>query len=839
MGERWVGPRGLLGLLETMLGLGGPGFSQVERAAALVPTLDAASGFWRQSFENDCFATAAALLRWRDELWFCGWTGQSEPGGRLCELAEVTQNVLPGYPDRLAAVANALSCRAAHIGSISRIEPAEDLPRLWALVFERLATRGTAIVDLELGPASSAGNLAAARESGFTPAPDDNSLQLLRPHGALDAAERVAAYLAGLEDLEGVVVVGADSVLDAALHRYGLPTTGSSLAAGGNALLQVIPLVLECGWEPADPQRVLELLTLPRSPVPRGIARGLSEALHKWPAVGSDAWHEAMHDGLARIDEESRRARVQERLSRIFQPETGNFGNYPASAIHKRLAMLVQWLSGMESASETGDAAWHAAITQCTMLKRLVELSGMTDLSRHQLRRLVGQATAEAPSLSVYSAEAGLSHVDSPGAVAGPATRVIWWGFTRDAVSGPYQLPLARDEKEELLQQGVAMPDPGLAAVCTAARWRRPLLQSRDGLVLVCPGTDHGGDELHPHPLWDEVVGNLAGGAKETCLVRSDLSSEPGLLKTTRALTPPPVAQRTWHTARDVPRRKYESPSSAGDLLGCSLKWVLNHVGKARGGATVTLSGDSMLWGSLVHHIISEVMRKHPADAAEARLGAETMFDRDAPRLAATLFLRGAEADRVKVRRVAGLAAESLCNLLARTGAAVAISEESISGRGLGGQVRGIPDLVVDNPARVIDLKWGSYNFRRQSLESGTAYQLAMYGHLARGKKDGILPGAYFILGNQRLLTVEGKAFADADVVKGPTASETWAALARGYKVRRNELSDGIITAEAIEDEDGVGPPEKSKIDDDGTMRLEPPCRFCDYAGLCGLCYEE
>ena len=63
-----------------------------------------------------------------------------------------------------------------------------------------------------------------------------------------------------------------------------LVAAGSSLLSACSPLLQVLPLVLEMGWQPPNPQRALELLTLTVSPVPRMIARHLAEALQNWPA---------------------------------------------------------------------------------------------------------------------------------------------------------------------------------------------------------------------------------------------------------------------------------------------------------------------------------------------------------------------------------------------------------------------------------------------------------------------------------------------------------------------------------------------------------------------------
>ena len=54
-GEVWTGTAGLLGILETRLGLVGPKLCNAERAAGLISSLQQKKGFWNESCANDPF----------------------------------------------------------------------------------------------------------------------------------------------------------------------------------------------------------------------------------------------------------------------------------------------------------------------------------------------------------------------------------------------------------------------------------------------------------------------------------------------------------------------------------------------------------------------------------------------------------------------------------------------------------------------------------------------------------------------------------------------------------------------------------------------------------------
>jgi len=458
-GEAWAGPRFLLNLLETQLGLGGPPVSAALRAATLVPAIRASEGFWSESAEVDPLGTARTLLEWRDALWMAGWRGEPLRAGRLAALANVTAGAPPGMPDGIAAVVDTLQRRAADVDELILVEPSDDLAPTWRLVLDRLATHGTRITTIILEPADARGDLAAAQRLTFTPSAD-GSLQLLRAHGPLQAAEEVAAWLAARDSLEKTVVIGADPVLDLALRRHGLPTTGSSRHARDNALIQILPLTMALGWAPPDPERALELLTLGDGPVPRGIAWRLARALHEQPAVDSDLWRAGLRDGLAAIESAEDRARVEARLAVLFAARVRRGGKYPASEVRRRLDALDVWVRGrLTRVTLQQEPAWDALKRAAQNLRQLVDASWLDGLEAPELERFLEEAVDGELPLPAFAAEAGLAAVQSPGAVAGPATCVLWWNFDLESVPAIPTLPLTTGERRALLAAGIGPKD--------------------------------------------------------------------------------------------------------------------------------------------------------------------------------------------------------------------------------------------------------------------------------------------------------------------------------------------------------------------------------------------
>ncbi len=832
-----VGPSAFADRLETALGLSGPILSTGERAAQLVPALRSRSGFWTASTDTDPLGVAKELLHWRDTLRLSGW--RDEPvSPRLEALAQVTAGVSPGLADRLNTLCIAIQERDPEIAAVILVEPTERLPRAVRDVLKALVARGTVVRPLGLEPADAVGDLQTARSDGFRPK-GDGSLELVRPAGPLEAAEAVAAWLAADPNREGTVIIGADAVLDAALHRHGLPTTGGS-SRGGGALLQLLPLVLALGWAPTDPQRALELLTLPLSPIRKKISGALVRALQEWPAVGSDAWDNALAKALGELETDAERKVASDRVQTFLYGAIPG-GTYPAAEARRRVEALMTWMRGRasmeeKSAKEQGrvPADFGPALGQTQVFKRLLDLSGLDGLTGPQLGRLVDDATAATSESSPYGAQAGMRSLSGPAGLLGPAAQVVWWSFRADTAPGAPRFPFSTAERQALAVVDVDLPKSSDLAIASAERWRRPLLQTTGRLVLVCPVEGEDGSSAHPHPLWDEIIAS-APADEAALLVRTSPASK--VTPTARRTLALPLPQQAWTLPPgSVTIREVESPSSIGTLIGCSLQWVLNYHGKVRAGTTASLPAQKVLWGNVAHDILARVLdtgQEALPSPSDAEAQALALFDTEGPRMATPLFRAGNEHDRAHVREVVGRAASTLVSMLDRAGMTVQSVEKEYRKDAFGTTLEGTPDLVAKGQgAAVIDLKWGGEKYRADELRLGTSTQLAAYSYLVR--EDGAYPPvAYFVLAEQRLYTTDPTRFERGIFIDGAGPEATWLLLKNAWEERWAEVQAGQVQASGNPILNGEPPPDVSKVID-GKLVIAPGCGFCDYGTVCG-----
>lgn len=320
-GQVRMGPRALVHLLQTRLGLTRPTVDQAVRIAqyqrlieqhlatgdqvqqapagesATESATESASesdGYWpARSFAVDPWSTARQLLRWRDATVEAGWAPAATPSplpARLEALRAVESLVVVGMPGTHGADGRPATLSPSAADDLSELvslleqlhrggetwplgietltlqdDPAR-LPGLWPRLLALLEAAG-----VEISRALAASEVVPALEH----APQLEVVECLDEWSAADVAARFlsagppggspggspANSDEGDEPLT-VLATSDTDVLDRALHRRGLPAVGAVTSSTERAHHQVLGLFLDVATAPVDVHQLAALLDL-------------------------------------------------------------------------------------------------------------------------------------------------------------------------------------------------------------------------------------------------------------------------------------------------------------------------------------------------------------------------------------------------------------------------------------------------------------------------------------------------------------------------------------------------------------------------------------------------
>ncbi len=862
-----VGPSGLVDILELQLGLTGPPSAEAVRIAAYAAKLRAALSpealpFYAASFTSDPWATAKALLAWRDQLTLSGWQGQAIGAARIDDLARAEREgpSLPtGRADRLCGVIAALADRpSVDIASLRLVEPRAMLSPPYRRLVDQLEVCGVEILaasDTSADPDSDLKRVQGFLRTGAPqPLTGDATFMTVETDTALMAAEALAEWLAaGSEaDLTGTVVVSCDgdtALLDRAFQARGLPALGQSASSPWRGALQVLPLAFAASWAPFDAKALLDLLLLPRPPVGRSAARKLARALAREPGTGAAAWGQAWVEidiDLAKrfADHPAAEAEMAHRQTRWREWTTSGLYSraegMPAEAARGIAARVAKW--ALEADAGASDPLMLTVAGAAGALIQVIDVMGQDPLPALLVERMIEQVLAEGAQNPDHIATAGgLRCVKSPAAVWGPVDRLIWWDFKGPGDRAPTST-WSRAEITALALAGCELEPAAATAARIGWGYANAIHHTRERALLIRPALA-GGEETVSHPLAHQLnpliqlAGSLIRWSAEQLLegAAHDVAGR----RLSRDLAPiisPPQARAHWPlpaaAAAKLADRK-ESATSFERLADCQMRWMLLDVLRLSRGRFAEIPGPDQLLGNLAHEIANRVLRPGPvADADEVLREVDSVFDTLLSAIAAPLQQPEFAGELAAARTRVPAALAELSRLLRQKGLEVVGTEldrEAVFPDGL--SVIGRLDLVVRHPAHglgVIDLKWTrSVNRRRTELSEGRALQLATYGAIADPARGAPAPGAYYLLSQRRLIGPVGAIVADEEIEASRSLADTWADLMTTWRLWRDLAVQGAAL--------GTGLPEAADHFPQG-LGIIPgaePCSYCELATLC------
>jgi len=874
-----TGFNGMIGLLETQLGLTFPLVSDNLRIAEwqeLIRSVDTGSMPFSKSIETDSWNTARELLRRRDELVLAGWDPVIHRGGSswlqtLAQLELANSNRTWGFPDRVRSLlANLEEQPQLHIDNITIVDEAESLWDPWAIeLLQLLKAQGIEIqknpalskTETQQNPSSDLSLLqrVLSGEKISQEVQGDSSLLLIRSEQEWDAADFLISWLQenGTEDT--VLIKGEGSlILDELLHRRGIPGNGVETASKWRSVLQVLPLTIDTFWKPIRADRMLELLTIPASPVPGRIRYRLANALAQEPGIGGPSWMNAIEAGLQNYEEfwakegleeqdmKKRRKDLEARLDLwirhdYYDPNEG----IPYETFVHLCSRVSQWASAHYH--RTNDPIYAQAAQVAGEVMEGIKTLGVSDVTHLQAARILDSVLGEGAELSDYEQEAAKWEVvRHPGQIWGSAETILWWGFHKD-MTGPSTRTWTASERAWLRDQGIHLPEENRNRLREAASWQQAVRFAKGRLILFAPAKVKG-TERPLHPLWDEI--RYAAAKDNSTLTKimidaSELRKQPShpLIgeKERIALSPKSLPEpiRTWQIPQGtVQPRQEESATSFEALLGCPVKWTFSYAANVRPGNILSLPNDSLMLGNLGHVILEKLISEKPDwNEEEVKIRAGELFDEWSPRIAATLLEPKNSILRNETRYHLQRSLQKFFKVLKHAGIKIQHTElelqkpwkEDVN-------FKGRLDLVGETAAgrkMLLDAKWSKRPSNYKQRLENLSVQLTLYHWLLADHEAEELPVAYFMLRSGHFFSSPHDEFPSEYHVEGPSLLEAHKVVQQAVEDVWRQLSNGTAIAP------GVPLKADGQEEEAFVPSIDPPCAFCVYQNLCGVRREK
>jgi hypothetical protein len=801
---RYFGEKKLLDWLEKQIGLGGypnnPDYLRIELyRQALSQYAQENTPFYAQSFQNDRFATAEALLAWRDELLLAGWDfAQADAAPtRLQDLAAVESlyrdkvktgdfsRLAFGVADRFEQVLRALRQQPAPIESITLYAPLSlqkpHIQRLLALFLAQenapslveVPPTATAAAHSELGALQ---RRLLGEKTDDVPVPDGpGQVLLLRCQRESDAATFLAQMLRENPQWRPAFLVPTlDLLLEDALQHEGLPAMGIASSSLARPSLQVLKLAPTFLWEPVDVHKLMEFLTLAVKPLDTGLALEMARALADRPGLYNATWFGAVYGYIDKADmADELREQYEFWFARRRYPLDKTAPKRDAIALY---GYLEEWGRIYYEESGSSNASLLVLAEQARRIREMLEALPEQRIGFLELERIVRTIYQPVPVQLTETEVGRLKYVHRPGGILRPVPSMVWWNCAFDGQLTPPDKWQAA-ERHYLKEKNVHPYTPVQARQWAQQMALRPILQTTELLVLVAPERINGSEAL-PSLVLGDIEAAL--GAARFREIQYDIGLAADRQRLHQRFVQAPrshIPQRDQRRTQPLlllppeaalPDSPYETPTNLENLFYYPHRWFFKQKLRFYERGVLGITRENTLKGNLAHRFFEELLQL-PDHQSLSKAALRDWVDEKAlellPREGAPLLLYGYEPERQGFLKKVKDATWAFVSLLRSNGWTVSHTEHALEGEFAGIPVRGKADLVLQrgHERAIVDLKWGGTTRRKEMIQNGEDLQLVLYSKLLPPPEE--WPhSAYFILEDAKLVARNTAAFKEAIV---------------------------------------------------------------------------
>ncbi|MEM9916991.1 MAG: PD-(D/E)XK nuclease family protein [Bacteroidota bacterium] len=882
-GQAIMGQQALLRFFETHFGLSGyPNNNDHLRIEsyrqALVEQLKQnPAAFYQASLTADQLATSAKLLEARDELLLSGWDFQSKTGipERLQSLANVEhilQNAsdfqltpMPfGFADRFEQMLRFVGKRELPLDKVLIAEPHKLLPTHLQRLFERLQAAGIQVEYLSYAAPMSDSDLGIFQQllSGQNPSDrqlkNDGSLLILKAKRETEAANYLARMLRLNPNFRPLCLIPEKNrALDNALIQEGLPSLGILSASLARPSLQILKLATTFFWNPIDPYKILEFVSLQVKPLEDRLASLIASQIARLPGMKGEGWYALVYRQLEELQEREQNDKTVDAGKARFQYEFwferkryDLSQQVPVAEVHEVFQYLSDW--AYEQFDEHGGQN-SSLLVLSEQAQRICDLLEALPINRSQLsylelERIVRTIYEPSPVLFRHREVGHYPCVHSPASIIGPTQSLIWWNFTsneRDYFFSRWYRP----EIDWLLQNGIFIQGPKEDNARLLWQRIRPVLHTQKQLLLIMPEFING-KEVFAHPLHDELeaaFGDLSAicsqiSDENTAAVFAAHFNLPGYkpLSHVQLGTPKPFLHIQKTSA--LQQIEQETFTSLDALFYYPYQWALRYKIKLRKSSILSVVGDTTLMGNLSHRFLEMIFKQNVSRWSREALNRwidEHTYDL-LVREGAVLLMYGREPEKINFINRIKFAAWSLISMIQDNGWTVEATEMDLQGNFQQISVKAKADLVLrrGDEWAVVDLKWRGATRRQNMIRNEEDIQLVMYAHLIDAEIPNIHT-AYFILESGLMIARNNLAFKEAlavspDLSQDEVNQRIWKQMRATFDWRMAQLKEGRIEVRTAQTVDEIEETYGAQLMDLLEMRRED-APFDDYRTLVNL----
>ncbi|MEL6867180.1 MAG: PD-(D/E)XK nuclease family protein [Bacteroidota bacterium] len=844
-GVNYLGPKGVLHFLEQHLGLVHPPadiehlrIEQYRQAVYRYLEVEEMA-FFKASFEADQLATASALLAMRDELLLANWSFGLMPNmpERLQVLAIIEQYfqatdseetpllLSPGFADRFNAILEALPRRQHPIQQVSINEPLDLLPSHYRRLFDLLTQQKVKINSLNTpSPVldSDLGQFQQMLLNRDKPVQKqslkaDGSLLIIKAERETAAADYLARLFRRNPNFRPYCLIPEKNrALDNALIQEGLPSLGIRSASLARPSLQILKLVTTFFWEPIDPYKILEFVSLAVKPLSDELGNIIASEIAQTPGLQGEGWKIAIRRYFEQLEEAAGKDKkidaenIRQQYQFWFSRTRHNINHsVPKSEVIEVFDYLSRWASEEYEERNKNNPSLRVLSSQAQRIKELLEVlpERETRLSNLELERIV--RTIYEPSPITFREEAldHLPYLHQSSAVIDAVDRLVWWNFSRNEQDHFFSI-WYQSELTYLKQEKVRLQGPTDKNQLLLWQRPRPVHYTRQQLLLIMPEKVDG-TAVYPHPLHDELEArfdnlstislHLSKGAPSNFDVFFELPRKEQLpfypLGRPKAFLKSQRPDLLGHSEQ-------ETFSSLDTLFYYPYQWVFRRKLLLRKSSILSIVPDPTLMGNLAHRFFELMFDEDIHDWDRNRVN--EWIDQQAHQLltkeGAVLLMYGREPDRIAFINRIKYAAWSLLSLIQNNAWQIKATELDLNGRFEEVDLKGKADLVLQRGEElaIIDLKWRGAARRERVIRNEEDLQLILYARLLHPEQPLAPHSAYFIIEVGKMISRNNRAFKEIVAVSPESdpaeiKQRIFQRMAATYQWRMSQLKTGEI----------------------------------------------